>query len=102
MNPASADMLQSGHVLRDIIDAVIIIDENGGIESCNPAATAAFGYSTQEMADLDIAAIIPGFSTAINSVLPVEVPGGMYVHSAHAMRQPDAARMVSVFRFKFP
>ncbi len=46
-------------ILRDIVEGVIVIDEQGRIQSLNPAAARAFGYSAGEVAGKNIAVLIP-------------------------------------------
>jgi diguanylate cyclase (GGDEF)-like protein/PAS domain S-box-containing protein len=75
-NLASAEKNRTEQTLRYIVDAVIHFDENGVIESINPAATSAFGYTPQEIVGRDITVIIPNFSSGITSVRPEEVTGG--------------------------
>ncbi|MBI4388786.1 MAG: PAS domain S-box protein [Nitrospinae bacterium] len=46
-------------VLDNIIDGVIVIDENGGIQSCNRPAEQIFGYSCCEMVGNNVSLLIP-------------------------------------------
>lgn len=75
-NLALAEKSRTEQTLKYIVDAVINVDENGAIESINPAAVSAFGYSAQEIVGRDIAVIIPEFSSGLTSVRPEEVTGG--------------------------
>lgn len=46
-------------MMETMMDAVIVIDERGIIETANPAAEKAFGYRTGEMTGLSINMIMP-------------------------------------------
>ena len=46
-------------ILRDIVEGVIVIDEQGLIQSLNPAAASAFGYSAAEVTGKNVAVLIP-------------------------------------------
>ena len=59
---------RSEQILRYLVDAVIHFDEQGAIESLNPAAVSAFGYTPQEIVGQDIAVILPDFSSGLTSV----------------------------------
>ena len=52
-----ARRLQS--IFNNTIDAIIIIDELGMIESFNPAAAEIFGYSPEEITDKNISILMP-------------------------------------------
>ena len=41
-------------------DAIIVIDEQGVIETCNPAAQQLFGYSAEELLGRNTSVLIPG------------------------------------------
>ena len=56
---ASAEKSRSDQTLGHIVDAVINFDENGSIQSINPAAAGVFGYTAQEIVGRDIDCIIP-------------------------------------------
>jgi len=73
---AVTEKSRTDQTLRYIVDAVIHFDENGAIESINPAATKVFGYTPQELAGRDIAVVIPDFASGSTSVRPEEVSGG--------------------------
>ncbi|MBK5274109.1 MAG: EAL domain-containing protein [Desulfuromonadales bacterium] len=73
---ASAEKGRTKQTLKYIADAVINVDENGVIESINPAAIGAFGYTPQEITGRDIAVVIPDFSSVITSIRPEEVADG--------------------------
>jgi PAS domain S-box-containing protein len=46
-------------VLEGVIDGVVSIDENGRVESFNPAAEAMFGYSTEEVLGNSVGCLMP-------------------------------------------
>lgn len=46
-------------ILRDIADGVIVIDEQGLVQSLNPAAERMFGYPGQEILGHNIAMLMP-------------------------------------------
>jgi len=72
---ASTEKHRTDQILRYIVDAVIHFDENGAIESINPAAVSTFGYTPQEIAGRDIAVVIPEFSSAITTAHAGEADG---------------------------
>ncbi len=47
-------------ILESVVDALITINEQGIIESANPAAETLFGYSTAEMVGSNVSILIPG------------------------------------------
>ena len=58
-----ADARASGERLRTIIDSavdgIIVIDQNGHIESLNPAAERLFGYPRSEVVGRNISMLMP-------------------------------------------
>src|SRR4051812_46693117 len=46
-------------ILAAAVDAIIIIDAKGGIESLNPAAEKLFGYSAEELAGRNVKMLMP-------------------------------------------
>ncbi|QDT02121.1 Sensor protein FixL [Rubripirellula lacrimiformis] len=46
-------------VLRTAVDAIVIIDQRGTIESVNPATERLFGYSADEMLDQNVKMLMP-------------------------------------------
>ena len=71
-NLALAERSRTEQTLRYIVDAVINFNNNGAIESINPAASSAFGYTAQEITGQDISIIIPDFSISLKSEKPEE------------------------------
>ena len=47
------------NVVVHLVDALIVIDELGTIESCNPATTHLFGYSEHEMLGKNVITLMP-------------------------------------------
>ena len=72
-NLALTERNRTEQTLRYIVDAVINFNNDGAIESINPAASSVFGYTPQEIAGQDISIIIPDFSIGLTSVRPEEV-----------------------------
>lgn len=60
---AEAEVTQNSAKLRSIlnttVDAIIVIDENGRIESFNPAAEHLFGYSCEEAIGQNVKVLMP-------------------------------------------
>ena len=46
-------------ILDNAIDAIITIDMNGRIESCNRAASRIFGYGTNELVSMNVSELMP-------------------------------------------
>lgn len=46
-------------IMNSVIDGIITIDENGIIESINPAAVQIFGYSAQEVLGKNVSCLMP-------------------------------------------
>ncbi len=63
LNAARADLDEKEQRLRTImdgtLDAIIAINDRGIVESCNPAAEAMFGYSTEEMLGQNVSRLMP-------------------------------------------
>lgn len=75
-NLASEEMSRTEQTLRHIVDAVIHFDQQGVIESLNPAAVTAFGYAPGEITGRDLATIIPGFSLECSAESSDQQPCG--------------------------
>ena len=60
----TAELRQSEERSRALVefapDAIIVIDERGIIETCNPAAERIFGYSAEELLGRNISLLMPG------------------------------------------
>ena len=59
MKPPSEDALRLRAVINTAIDGIITIDENGIVESINPAAAKLFGYSENEVVGNNIKMLMP-------------------------------------------
>lgn len=71
--------------IRDhMSDSVITIDEQGVIESCNPAAEKIFGYSADEMVGQNVSLLMPGLNRSQQDRL---------VRNLHASRGSGAMGM---------
>jgi diguanylate cyclase (GGDEF)-like protein/PAS domain S-box-containing protein len=46
-------------ILNTAVDAIITIDNNGRIESCNRAASQIFGYGTNELVSMNVKELMP-------------------------------------------
>jgi len=46
-------------IFENVVDAMVIIDEHGIIESANPAALGLFGYSAEEMKGQNVKMLMP-------------------------------------------
>ena len=46
-------------VLNHVVDGIITIDENGRVESFNPAAERIFGYAAAEVIGLNVRMLMP-------------------------------------------
>ncbi|WP_158502088.1 PAS domain S-box protein [Vitiosangium sp. GDMCC 1.1324] len=62
---ATTQRLQA--ILETAVDGIITIDEQGGIQSINPATVRIFGYSTEELLGRDIRHLVPESSQRRNT-----------------------------------
>jgi PAS domain S-box-containing protein len=53
-----------GAIVNTAVDAILIVDERGLVESANPAAVQQFGYRSDEMRGRNVQILIPSMSQA--------------------------------------
>jgi len=52
-------MQRWGAIVRSAVDAIVLIDAQGGIEEFNPAAERLFGYTEAEVLGRNVSMLMP-------------------------------------------
>jgi PAS domain S-box-containing protein len=83
-------------IVDSAADGILTFDDQGVIESVNPAALRLFGYASAEMLGADIQSMIPGVLVSAESIEPGEIsPGKSHERELMGIRKDGSTFPVS-------